>query len=162
MIPEALASLGLNSNPPFSRLYSCGIPYSLSLYWYAPTAAGQKLSIAVNLSARSFLDSQLLDDIPELLAGWDVDPSMLELEITESMIVGDPQRARLVLDRLNELGITLAIDDFGTGYSSLAYLRQLPVDEIKIDKSFVLQMAGSASDETWRCASTSPCRTPWA
>ena len=64
------------------------------------------------------------------------------------MIVGDPERARDVLDRLNELGITLAIDDFGTGYSSLAYLKQLPVHEIKIDKSFVLQMSGSASDET--------------
>src|SRR3712207_8589485 len=64
------------------------------------------------------------------------------------MIVGDPQRARVVLDRLNELGITLAIDDFGTGYSSLAYLRQLPVDEIKIDKSFVLQMSARHDDET--------------
>src|SRR3712207_3214664 len=63
------------------------------------------------------------------------------------MIVGDPQRARVVLDRLNELGITLAIDDFGTGYSSLAYLRHLPVDEIKIDKSFVMQMTENNSDE---------------
>jgi len=111
-------------------------------------AQGQRLSIAVNLSARSFLDSQLLDDIPELLAAWRVDPALLELEITESMIVGDPERARAVLERLNELGITLAIDDFGTGYSSLAYLKQLPVDEIKIDKSFVLQMGGNSSDET--------------
>jgi diguanylate cyclase (GGDEF)-like protein len=111
-------------------------------------AQGQRLSIAINLSARSFLDSQLLDDIPELLAVWRVDPALLELEITESMIVGDPERARAVLQRLNELGITLAIDDFGTGYSSLAYLKQLPVDEIKIDKSFVLQMSGNANDET--------------
>jgi EAL domain-containing protein (putative c-di-GMP-specific phosphodiesterase class I) len=109
---------------------------------------GHRLSIAINLSARSFLDSQLLDDIPELLAVWRVDPALLELEITESMIVGDPERARAVLERLNELGITLAIDDFGTGYSSLAYLKQLPVDEIKIDKSFVLQMSGSHNDET--------------
>ena len=64
------------------------------------------------------------------------------------MIVGDPERARAVLDQLNELGITLAIDDFGTGYSSLAYLKQLPVDEIKIDKSFVLQMSSNQNDET--------------
>ena len=109
---------------------------------------GHRLSIAINLSARSFLDSQLLDDLPELLDGWGVDPSLLELEITESMIVGDPERARGVLERLHRLGVTLAIDDFGTGYSSLAYLKQLPVDEIKIDKSFVVQMGGSHSDET--------------
>ncbi len=110
-------------------------------------ARGQRMSVAVNLCARSFLDSQLLEDIRELLAEWKVDPSLLELEITESMIVGDPERARAVLEQLNALGITLAIDDFGTGYSSLAYLRQLPVDEIKIDKSFVLQMR-SEDDET--------------
>jgi diguanylate cyclase (GGDEF)-like protein len=109
---------------------------------------GQRMSVAVNLCARSFLDSQLLDDISELLEVWKVDPSLLELEITESMIVGDPERARGVLEQLNALGITLAIDDFGTGYSSLAYLRQLPVDEIKIDKSFVLQMGANHADET--------------
>ena len=111
-------------------------------------AQGHRLSVAVNLCARSFLDTQLLDDIPELLATWRVDPSLLEIEITESMIVGDPERARAVLEQLNELGITLAIDDFGTGYSSLAYLKQLPVDEIKIDKSFVLQMSSNLNDET--------------
>ena len=109
---------------------------------------GNRMSIAVNLSARSFLDSQLLDELPELLEAYDVDPGLLELEITESMIVGDPQRARTVLERLNELGVTLAIDDFGTGYSSLAYLRQLPVHEIKIDRSFVFEMGGDASGET--------------
>jgi len=109
---------------------------------------GHRMSVAVNLSARSFLDSQLLDDIPELLAVWRVDPSLLELEITESMIVGDPERSRAVLEKLSSIGITLAIDDFGTGYSSLAYLKQLPVDEIKIDKSFVLQMSANHNDET--------------
>jgi diguanylate cyclase (GGDEF)-like protein len=108
---------------------------------------GRRMSCAVNLCARSFLDTQLLDDIRDVLAKWDVDPSLLELEITESMIVGDPERARGVLDQLAELGITIAIDDFGTGYSSLAYLRHLPVDEIKIDKSFVFEMSGNSSDE---------------
>ena len=108
---------------------------------------GRNMSVAVNLCARSFLDTQLLEDIQEVLAKWKVDPSLLEIEITESMIVGDPERAKAVLEQLNELGITLAIDDFGTGYSSLAYLRHLPVDEIKIDKSFVMEMASNQSDE---------------
>ncbi len=109
---------------------------------------GHEVPVAVNLSARSFLDSQLLDELPGLLSTWSVDPSLLSLEITESMIVGDPERARAVLERLNDLGITLAIDDFGTGYSSLSYLKDLPVDEIKIDKSFVLEMTTGGNDET--------------
>jgi diguanylate cyclase (GGDEF)-like protein len=110
---------------------------------------GRHLSVAVNLSARSFLDSQLLEeDLPALIAEHGIDPALLELEITESMIVGDPQRARGVLENLHALGVTLAIDDFGTGYSSLAYLRELPVDEIKIDRSFVLEMKGDRSGET--------------
>jgi diguanylate cyclase (GGDEF)-like protein len=111
--------------------------------------AGRHLSVAVNLSARSFLDSQLLEaDLPALLTQHQIDPALLELEITESMIVGDPERVRGVLETLNSLGVTLAIDDFGTGYSSLAYLRDLPVDEIKIDRSFVLEMGGERSGET--------------
>jgi EAL domain-containing protein (putative c-di-GMP-specific phosphodiesterase class I) len=110
---------------------------------------GNHMSVAVNLSARSFLDSQLLEEeLPAMIAAHGIDPALLELEITESMIVGDPQRARGVLEALNELGVTLAIDDFGTGYSSLAYLRDLPVDEIKIDRSFVLEMQGGRSGET--------------
>ena len=110
---------------------------------------GQRLSVAVNLSARSFLDTQLLEEeLPGLIKQHGIDPALLELEITESMIVGDPDRARAVLEALNDLGVTLAIDDFGTGYSSLAYLRLLPVDEIKIDRSFVFEMAGDRSGET--------------
>jgi diguanylate cyclase (GGDEF)-like protein len=110
--------------------------------------AGNRMSVAVNLSARSFLDSQLLDDLPDMLKAYGVDPGLLELEITESMIVGDPKRARAVLERLNDLGVTLAIDDFGTGYSSLSYLRELPVHEIKIDRSFVMEMGIDHSGET--------------
>ena len=74
---------------------------------------------------------------------WRVDPARLELEITESTMLDDPFRTKVVLDRLNALGVRLSIDDFGTGYSSLAYLRQLPVSEIKIDRSFVLAMDAS-------------------
>jgi diguanylate cyclase (GGDEF)-like protein len=108
---------------------------------------GHELSIAVNLSARSFLDARLADEIPQMLAARDVPPHCLELEITESMLMHDPQRARETLERLAAIGVGLAVDDFGTGYSSLAHLKRLPVDTIKIDKSFVLEMADDDADE---------------
>jgi diguanylate cyclase (GGDEF)-like protein len=107
---------------------------------------GLELSIAVNLSARSFLDTQLAVEIPRLLARWDVNAEQLELEITESMLMTDPARAEATLARLSQIGLTLSVDDFGTGYSSLANLKRLPVDVIKIDKSFVMEMAVDASD----------------
>jgi diguanylate cyclase (GGDEF)-like protein len=107
---------------------------------------GQELSVAVNLSARSFLDAQLALEIPRLLAKYDVDARLLELEITESMLMIDPGRAQATLERLSRIGLTLSVDDFGTGYSSLANLKRLPVDVIKIDKSFVIDMAIDASD----------------
>ena len=108
--------------------------------------AGLELSVAVNLSARSFLDTQLAVEIPRLLAKWDVGAELLELEITESMLMADPARAEATLTRLSQIGLTLSVDDFGTGYSSLANLKRLPVDSIKIDKSFVMEMAVDASD----------------
>ena len=73
-------------------------------------------------------------------AKWDVDPSMLQLEITETIVAADPVRVIEIMNRLGELGISLSLDDFGTGSSSLAYLRELPVQELKIDKSFILGM----------------------
>ena len=108
--------------------------------------SGLELSVAVNLSARSFLDTQLAVEIPRLLARWDVEAEQLELEITESMLMTDPARAEATLTRLSQIGLTLSVDDFGTGYSSLANLKRLPVDVIKIDKSFVMEMAVDASD----------------
>jgi diguanylate cyclase (GGDEF)-like protein len=107
---------------------------------------GRELTVAVNLSARSFLDAQLAVEIPRLLQKWGVDARLLELEITESMLMLDPGRAQAVLERLSRIGLTLSVDDFGTGYSSLANLKRLPVDVIKIDKSFVMDMAIDASD----------------
>jgi diguanylate cyclase (GGDEF)-like protein len=107
---------------------------------------GQELTVAVNLSARSFLDAQLAIEIPRLLEKWDVDAKLLELEITESMLMLDPGRAQATLERLSRIGLTLSVDDFGTGYSSLANLKRLPVDVIKIDKSFVMDMAIDSSD----------------
>ena len=107
---------------------------------------GYELSVAVNLSARSFLDTALAVDIPQLLKVHNIEPTLLELEVTESTIMLDPARATATLERLSELGLRLSIDDFGTGYSSLANLKRLPVDMIKIDKSFVLEMATEHSD----------------
>ena len=110
------------------------------------TAAGLDLHVAVNLTIPDLLDLDLPDQIAALLSDAGVSPGQLELEITESTILADPSRVRNVLDRLNEMGVRLAIDDFGTGYSSLAYLKRLPVQTIKIDRSFVMDMLESESD----------------
>jgi predicted signal transduction protein with EAL and GGDEF domain len=107
---------------------------------------GLELKVAVNLCARSFVDTQLPDDVARLLDDAGVDPSRLELELTERMIQADPGRAVATLERLHEVGVSLAIDDFGTGYTSLASLKRLPVDVIKVDKSFVRDMATEAAD----------------
>jgi EAL domain-containing protein (putative c-di-GMP-specific phosphodiesterase class I) len=108
--------------------------------------AGLELSVSVNLSARNLLDPQLPDAISGLLRKWKVASQRLELEITESSIMADPSRSMEILTRLNNMGIWLSIDDFGTGHSSLAYLKRLPVHEIKIDKSFVLAMTSDEND----------------
>jgi diguanylate cyclase len=107
---------------------------------------GLNLSVAVNLATRNLLDAGLPDDVQELLEKWELDPGMVEFEITESTIMADPFRALSVLKRLHEMGTKLSIDDFGTGYSSLAYLKRLPVDAVKIDKSFVLNMVTDEND----------------
>jgi EAL domain-containing protein (putative c-di-GMP-specific phosphodiesterase class I) len=111
-------------------------------------AAGLDLHVAVNLTIPDLLDLDVPDRIASLLAETGVRPEQLELEITESTILADPFRVRQVLARLNEMGLRLAIDDFGTGYSSLAYLKRLPVQTIKIDRSFVMGMCEDASDAT--------------
>jgi len=108
---------------------------------------GLDLTIAVNLSARSVLDPGLTDRVEALLAVHQVPPSRLTLEITESSVLDDPNRTGEVLRQLHDLGVRLSIDDFGTGYSSMTYLRQLPVQEVKIDKNFVLTMIADPDDE---------------
>jgi diguanylate cyclase (GGDEF)-like protein len=108
---------------------------------------GIDVPVSVNLAPRNLLDADLPHDVARLLAKWDVPPGALQLEITEGTIVGDPVRVRNVIERLSELQVGLAIDDFGTGYSSLAYLKRLPVQTIKIDKSFVLDMTEDHDDE---------------
>jgi diguanylate cyclase (GGDEF)-like protein/PAS domain S-box-containing protein len=109
-------------------------------------AEGLELSVAVNLSARNLLDFEFPARVEELLERWQVERGRLELEITESTMLADPARTKLILDRLSGMGVRLSIDDFGTGYSSLAYLKRLPVDEIKIDRSFVMNMTHDEDD----------------
>ncbi|KRI01680.1 bifunctional diguanylate cyclase/phosphodiesterase [Curvibacter sp. PAE-UM] len=109
-----------------------------------PAAAG--LRVSVNLSTRDLLDLELSARLGRLLEAHGVPASAFCLEITESAIMDDPQRAEAMLNRLSEQGFKLSIDDFGTGYSSLAYLKRLPVDELKIDKSFVMGMETDADD----------------
>lgn len=108
--------------------------------------AGTVVPVAVNLSTRCLLDAGLPDLVQRLLAEHGVPAGLLRLEVTESAVMGDAARCMDVLQRLHDLGVHLSIDDFGTGYSSMAYLRRLPVDELKIDRSFVLGMTDTAQD----------------
>jgi diguanylate cyclase (GGDEF)-like protein len=107
---------------------------------------GIHLTVSVNLSARNLHDETLTPQVANLLDYWNITPNQLCLEITETSMMTDPEHARMVLDDLDNLGVRISIDDFGTGYSSLAYLKQLPVDELKVDKSFVLNMSNDESD----------------
>ena len=107
---------------------------------------GLDLVVSVNLSARNLHDPHLSTQLRDLLTAHGLPARHLQLELTESSIMDDPERAGTVLRALDRLGVRLAIDDFGTGYSSLAYLQRLPVDEIKIDRSFVAGMADRPAD----------------
>ena len=108
--------------------------------------AGLDLTVAVNLSPRNLLDLNFPDYISRLIRKWNLPPSCLQLEITESSLLSDPTRVRGVLEKLSEMCVSISIDDFGTGSSSLAHLRDLPVGELKIDRSFVMNMEADESD----------------
>ncbi len=109
--------------------------------------AGHSIGLSVNLFGRDLLDLGLPSQISDLLVEFDLDPRLLEVEVTENTILTDPKRSNAILNRLTKRGIRIAIDDFGTGYSSLSHLSRLPVDVIKIDKSFVQQMADDRDAE---------------
>ncbi len=109
-------------------------------------AAGVSLATSINLSARNLQDRQLPERLRQLLAAWAVPPQNIVLEITESALMIDPSASLQVIGELDALGVGLSIDDYGTGYSSLSFLRRLPLDELKIDKSFVLHMDEDAND----------------
>ena len=103
-------------------------------------AEGIEIPFAVNVSARSLGDGRLVDEIRALLARWELPGRLLQLELTESLLLDEPAVAQEVLRPLREMGVGLAIDDFGTGWSSLGKLSELPFDELKIDRSFVMRM----------------------
>jgi EAL domain-containing protein (putative c-di-GMP-specific phosphodiesterase class I) len=124
--------------------------------WVLKTASAQNMawqseglpaiSMAVNLSPRQFLDANLLDDIDEVLASTGMPAHLLQLEITESMVMHNVERAIKLLDEIRSRGVRLAIDDFGTGYSSMSLMKKFPIDTIKIDRSFVRDLAESPED----------------
>lgn len=109
---------------------------------------GLDITLAVNLSARDLIDIELPNKLKEILIKHGLSSDSLSLEITESSIMEDPERALETVERIAKMGISLSIDDFGTGYSSLAYLKRLPVHELKIDKSFVMNLEHDQNDAT--------------
>ena len=107
---------------------------------------GHEIEIAVNISPRQFKDSNLVNNIRRSLRETGLNPHVLEVEITETMLMGDIEAANQTVQRLHELGVKLAIDDFGTGYSSLNYLKKFPIDTVKVDRSFVMDIPKSSDD----------------
>jgi diguanylate cyclase (GGDEF)-like protein len=125
--------------------------------WVLATACAQnklwqdmgltKLGISVNLSARQFSDSMLLVKLTRIIHASGLDPSSLELEITESVVMSDGECAVEVLEQLKSIGVRIAIDDFGTGYSSLGYLKRFPIDTLKVDRSFIRDIPADSGDK---------------
>jgi EAL domain-containing protein (putative c-di-GMP-specific phosphodiesterase class I) len=130
----------------FIRVITGWMIQQCATHWRELHAQGIETKLSVNLSTRDLLDQDLPAKLEKLLARETVDPHALCLEITESAIMDDPQRALQTLRRLHDMGLRLSIDDFGTGYSSLAYLKQMPLHELKIDKSFVMSMERDRAD----------------
>jgi len=108
--------------------------------------AGRPLKVAVNLSARNLLDERLPAMVAELLTVHGVPAALLELEVTESALMTEPGRAQRLLERLARLGVAISVDDFGAGYTSLGQLKDLPVSELKVDRSFVTTMTEDRSN----------------
>jgi EAL domain-containing protein (putative c-di-GMP-specific phosphodiesterase class I) len=108
--------------------------------------SGNELAVAVNLSARNLPDPRLPQTVAALLGTYGLVPESLILELTESTLLEDSRRALTVVGALRQIGVRMSIDDFGTGYSSLVHLKQLPVDELKIDQTFVRHLATNAND----------------
>ncbi|MEN6507352.1 MAG: EAL domain-containing protein, partial [Smithella sp.] len=125
--------------------------------WVMKTACAQNVAwqqqglphvcMAVNLSLRQLLDENLIEDIKAALGDSGMAPHLLELEITESMVMHNPARIVAILTQIKNMGIRLAIDDFGTGYSSLAQIKHFPIDTLKVDRSFIRDIPQNAEDK---------------
>ena len=111
-------------------------------------AAGIRLRASLNISARDLYSGDIVRCLSERLARYDVPPDRIQLEITESAIMADPNRALATTSSLSDLGVAISLDDFGTGYSSLQHLRKIPLTELKIDRSFVAGLAHNSDDAT--------------
>ena len=144
MLPAEFLMLAESSN--LISPLTAWVVESVFRQWRAWRDADVNTHISVNLSMRNIQDKTFVPYIARLVRELDVEPEHFVFEVTESGIMTDPATARDVLTRLHELGFKIAIDDFGTGYSSLAYLQQLPADDIKVDRSFVVRLAESDRD----------------
>ncbi len=111
-------------------------------------AGFQPMPIAVNVSATAFRDKAFVSTVRRILSGTCLDPQYLELELTEGVLMDDAESSASVLQELKTMGVRITVDDFGTCYSSLSYLRQFPIDVLKIDQSFVHQMTANSEDST--------------
>jgi EAL domain-containing protein (putative c-di-GMP-specific phosphodiesterase class I) len=129
-----------------STLTECVIDVSLRncTVWHQ---RGYFISVSINISAHSLQDKNFPKLIINKIRKYNLAPKYCKLELTESAFMKDPYQAKIILNEIRDYGIDISIDDFGTGYSSLAYLKQLPVSEIKIDRSFVLEMDDDPDDE---------------
>jgi EAL domain-containing protein (putative c-di-GMP-specific phosphodiesterase class I) len=110
------------------------------------------LNISVNVSARQFQNPDLAWSVANACARAGLPPRALTLELTESLVMEDTEKAAKMLQQLKDIGVTISIDDFGTGYSSLAYLKRFPIDELKIDRSFIMEIPGNRDDAAIVCA----------
>jgi EAL domain-containing protein (putative c-di-GMP-specific phosphodiesterase class I) len=109
-------------------------------------AGGPQVPVAINLSARQFRQADLAEAISRIVRTSGVDPHLLEFELTESLLMADPEAAAATLAAIKGQGMRLSVDDFGTGYSSLAYLKRFPLDTLKIDRAFVRDLPGDHDD----------------
>ena len=144
MLPEQFLSLA-EQRGLIQPLTDCVLHQALAQFkvW---RARGVVWPVVVNISSRILYDSHLPDKLKRMLDDYELPASALMLDINEQAIIVDPHRALTVMDRLNDMGIAIAIDDFGTGYSSLGFLKNLPVRELKIDKTFVMDMTRAGND----------------